>query len=224
MNWETEKKKFEDFIIENNVIGFFENPIILKSGRKSYWYVNWRTISEDVYLFDILTDYIISFIEFLELKPNCFYGVPEGATKLGVITQFKWAKQQKKFKKGAFNLPMGRAKPKKHGDPKDKYFIGVPKGKVIILEDTATTGGSLLKCINDLKSLNIDTLAAVVLTDRNEIRDDGKTVKQVINERGIKYFAMSNAVDILPNLKPNQIIAKHIKDYFKKYGSSEIEF
>ncbi|MFX0057680.1 MAG: hypothetical protein ACFE85_04450 [Candidatus Hodarchaeota archaeon] len=224
MKWDIIKKNFYDFIIENNVIGFFKDPITLKSGRQSYWYVNWRNIAEDVYLFDELTDYIISFVKSLELNPDCFYGVPEGATKLGVITQFKWAKQQTIYSKGVFSLPMGRAAPKMHGDPKDKYFMGIPKGKVIILEDTTTTGGSLINCIEHLKTLEIELIAAIVLTDRNELRDDGRTVKEAINEKGINYYSMSNAVEILPFLKPNQNLAKNIEDYFKNYGARQLKF
>jgi len=224
MKLETIKKSFNDFIIENKVIGFFKDPIILKSGRQSYWYVNWRNIAEDVFLLDILTDFIISFVKYLKLDPDCFYGVPEGATKLGIITQFKWAKQHKNYGKDVFPFPMGRALPKKHGEPKDKYFVGAPKGKVIILEDTTTTGGSLIKCIDELQILNLNIIAVIVLTDRNEKRDDGKTVKQAINEKGVEYFPMSNAIDILPYLKPNEILAKQIEDYFKKYGSHKLKF
>jgi len=31
---------FDDFIIENDVVGFFDKPVTLKSGRISHWYVN----------------------------------------------------------------------------------------------------------------------------------------------------------------------------------------
>ena len=34
--------EFNDFILRNKVIGFFEEPITLKSGRISNWYVNLR--------------------------------------------------------------------------------------------------------------------------------------------------------------------------------------
>jgi orotate phosphoribosyltransferase len=203
MSWELEKKEFYKFIIQNNVIGFFDEPITLKSGRQSYWYVNWRNIAEDVFLFDILTDYLISYVKHLNLKPDCFYGVPEGATKLGVITQYKWAISDKNLTPGKFILSMGRAKPKEHGALKDKFFLGIPKGRVIIVEDTTTTGGSLLK---------------------TELRDDGRTVEEAIKLKNIQYFAMSDAFDLLPNLNPNETIKSHIKNYFKKYGSKEIEF
>jgi orotate phosphoribosyltransferase len=225
MSWD--KSKFYSFLIENNVIGFFEKPLKLKSGRISYWYVNWRNISEDTYLIDELTDYLIDFVSSLELKPDCFYGVPEGATKLGIITQFKWAKVQSDYGQNVYKLSMGRSKPKEHGDPKDKYFLGIPNGKVIILEDVTTTGGSLLQTINYLKDIGVKIIAAIGLTNRNELRDDGKSVEQIILDKNIKYYSMSNAIELLPiiynKLKPGDFIAKNIENYFKKYGIDEIK-
>jgi orotate phosphoribosyltransferase len=225
MNWQ--KEKFYEFIIENNVIGFFKEPLKLKSGRISYWYVNWRNVAEDVYLIDKLSDFIISFVKELDLNPDCFYGVPEGATKLGIITQYKWAKGQLNYKMGAYSLSMGRVKPKEHGDPKDKYFLGNPKGKVIIIEDVTTTGGSLLETIKFLSEIDIKIIAAIGLTNRNEIRDDNKSVEVIIEENDIKYYAMSNAIDLLPiafnKLKPGRKILEQIEEYFKKYGIKEIK-
>ena len=222
MNWEIEKDNFHKFIFKNKIIGFFEEPIKLKSGRLSYWYVNWRNISEDVFLLDKLCDYLLFFINFLNLSLDCFYGVSEGATKLGIITQYKWAKKQEKYDSGSFRLSMGRGRPKEHGDPKDRYFLGQPQGKVIILEDVITTGESLIDNIKKLKELNIDIIAVIVLTNRNELRNDGKSVEEVIRKEGVKFYAMSNATDLLPNLKPNKEISLKIEAYFKKYGTKEI--
>ncbi|MFX1409893.1 MAG: hypothetical protein ACFFA6_06050 [Promethearchaeota archaeon] len=221
MDW---KKEFNEFILKNNVIGFFEEPIRLKSNRLSYFYINWRNVSEDVFLIDKLTDYIISFIRYLNLKPDCFYGVPEGATKIGIITQYKWAKEQVNYGSGAFILPMGRGNPKDHGDPKDRLFLGMPKGNIIIIEDVTTTGGSLITTIQNLKKNEVNIIAAIGITNRNELRDDGKSVEDAIREEGVKYYAMSNAVELIPQLKIKKDTAKHIERYFKKYGTKEIIF
>ncbi len=224
MNWETEKEKFYDFIIDNKVIGFYKEPVLLKSGRESPFYVNWRNISEDVYLTDKLTDYLLSYIKCLQLVPDCFFGVPEGATKLGIITQFKWARKNRNYKPGIFKLSMGRGRPKNHGEIKDRFYLGIPNGKVVILEDVTTTGVSLIQCIEDLQKLNVNVISAIGLTNRNEIRDDGKTVKQLVSEKGVKYFAMSNIIEILPKLNPNKEIALLIENYFKKFGTRKITF
>jgi len=223
MSWK-HKEDFYNFIIENNVIGLFKEPIRLKSGRLSNWYVNWRNVAANVYLIDKLTDFLLLFIDFLKLKPDCFYGVPEGASKLGIITQFKWARKQNEYNSGKYILPMGRGKQKQHGDPKDKFFLGIPIGNVIVLEDTTTTGGSLVNTVRTLKELKLNIIATIGLTNRNELRDDGKSVDEIILEEGIEYYAMSNALELLPKLKPDNQITNEIIEYFKKYGTKEIQF
>jgi len=220
------QEDFNSFILENNVVGFFEEPIKLKSGRMSNWYVNWRTPTSDVYLLDKLTDFVLAFAEDNNLAPDCFYGVPEGATKLGVITQYKYAKSSPNYSKGSNVLPMGRAKPKEHGAPKDRFFVGQPKGKVIVLEDVTTTGGSLLKTIDQLKEAGIEVFAAVGLTNRMEVRDDGKSVKQAVEEKGVKYLSMSSALELLPEVykkNPNEAIKKAIEEEFEKYGVEKLK-
>ncbi|MFX0007711.1 MAG: hypothetical protein ACFFA7_10890 [Promethearchaeota archaeon] len=222
MKWKQES--FNEFIKIQNVIGIFDKPIKLASGRLSYWYVNWRKITSDAYLLDVLTDYIISFISCLGLNPKCFYGVPEGGTKLGIITQYKWAKMQKNFNPGNYPISMGRGKQKEHGDPRDRLFIGLPEGEVVILEDVVTTGDSLIKTIQKLDELNINIISVIILTSRNELRDDGTNIKDIILQYDIPFYAMSNAIELLPHLEMKSEIKNNIIEYFKKYGTQEINF
>ncbi len=222
------QESFNSFIIDNGIIGFFKEPITLKSGRKSNWYVNWRTATNDAFLLDQLTNFILQFVKTKGISFSCFYGVPEGATKTAVIAQFKYAKSSSEFSKGSFPVPMGRGKPKEHGDPKDKYFVGQPKGKVIVLEDVTTTGGSLLNAIQSLKEAGIEIAAAIGLTNRMELRDDGKSVKEAVESLGIPYYEMSRATELLPlaykKLNPGKEIAEAIAREFKSYGVEEIGF
>ncbi len=220
------QSEFNNFISENGVYGFFKEPITLKSGRLSHFYANWRNVVEDVYLTDKLADYVISFVESNGLIVDTFYGVPEGATKFGILTQYKYA-MKKGCAKGDFVLSMGRAKPKDHGAPKDKYFVGVPKGKVIVIEDVTTTGGSLIDTLNGLKESNIDVVGVISLTNRMEKRDDGKSVKQAIDNLGIKFYSMSSALEMLPliykSLSPGEDIGKEIEKEFEEYGVEKIK-
>ncbi len=218
--------EFNRFALENNVVGFFEKPIKLKSGRMSNWYVNWRNVAEDVFLLDRLTDYIIAFTEDLGLEPDCFYGVPEGATKTGILTQYKWARRSPDYGPGSHALPMGRGKPKEHGAPKDRYFVGQPRGKTIVLEDVTTTGSSLLTAIDSLAEVGVPVIAAFGLTNRMELRDDGQSVKAAVESKGIPYYALSDAFQLLPEaykrLNPGEDIARAIEEEFKKYGVREL--
>jgi len=222
MTWEIEKESFYDFIIKNEVVGFYKKPVKLKSGRLSPFYINWRNVSEDVYLIDMLTDYILLYIEYLKLTPDCFFGVPEGATKLGIILQFKWAKKNPTYGPGKFPLPMGRGKLKDHGEIKDRIFLGMPKGKVVVLEDVTTTGDSLVQCISRLQDNSVNVIAAVSLTNINEIRDDGKTVEQVIKEKGVNYFSMSVFTNLIPKLNLMKELSISVENYFRKYGVNNL--
>lgn len=222
-----DQEKFNQFILENQVVGFFEEPITLKSGRLSHWYVNWRNVTEDVFLSEQLADQIMAFVEDSELEPDCFYGVPEGATKLGIIIQYQWAKNSPNYGPGSHILAMGRGKPKDHGEPKDRFFLGQPKGKVVILEDVTTTGSSLLETIDNLSEAKTQIIAAIGLTNRMELRDDRKSVKEVVEAKGVPYFQMSNALELLPlayiKLKPREEIAKKVEEEFQKYGVKKLK-
>lgn len=218
--------KFNEFALDNGVIGFFENPVRLKSGRTSNWYINWRTVAGDVFLLDQLANHVIAFTLDLRLNPDCFFGVPEGATKLGVITQYKWALQSSSYAPHSHALPMGRGIPKEHGIPKDKYFVGEPKGKTIILEDVTTTGDSLLTTIDSLTEAGIKIASALSLTNRMEKRDDGSSVQQEVEARNISYRALSNAIQLLPlackRLNPSEEIVRAIEEEFERYGVERI--
>ncbi|MBU1922629.1 hypothetical protein KKD84_05470 [Patescibacteria group bacterium] len=219
--------EFNQFIIDCDVIGFFDKPITLKSGRTSHWYVNFRNLTEDVYLTEKLADYVIAYAKDAGLKPDCFYGVPEGATKTAIITQLKWASQQEDYGRGTHILPMGRGKPKEHGNPKDRLFLGMPEGKTIILEDVTTTGGSLLNTLDVLLEAGVPVMAAIGLSNRMELRDDGKTVKQAVEEKKVSYHYLSNALELLPlayrKYEPGKAVAREIEAELKKYGNHELD-
>ncbi len=214
--------QFNSFILENNVIGFFNQPITLKSGKQSHFYINWRTVTEDVYLTDQLSNYILAFVQTKNLSLDCFYGVPEGATKIAILTQYKLATSSPNYQKASHCLPMGRGKPKEHGAPKDKYFVGEPQGRICVVEDVTTTGGSLLSTIDQLLQMRKQNLFALGLTNRNDLFDNGNTVEKLFSQKGILYFAMSNAFDLLPHAyqiqQPGMDMAQKVEQEFISQG------
>ncbi len=220
------QQEFNSYVLENDVIGLFEQPITLKSGRISNWYVNWRNVAGDVFLLDKLTDFVISFVKEKGIEVDTFYGVPEGATKLAVLTQFKWAKSLGNLSKGSHVLAMGRAVPKQHGAVKDKFFVGMPQGRTVVIEDVTTTGGSLLDTVDSLKQAGVNVVAVLSLTNRMEKRDDGTSVKEAVEEKGVPFFSLSNSCKLLPQLfrklGTDQEIIKIVKEYFEKYGVEKL--
>ncbi len=222
-----DQSEFNKFIEESGVYGFFKEAITLKSGRKSHFYANWRNVVEDVFLTEKLANYLIEFVKANNVEVDTFYGVPEGATKLGVITQFIFSKQQTNYGKGSAILSMGRAKPKDHGAPKDKYFVGTPQGKTVVIEDVTTTGGSLITTLEGLKEAGINVSAVISLTNRMEKRDDGLSVKEAIEKMGMKFYNMSTAIELLPimykKLSPGEEIGKEIEKEFEEFGVEKIK-
>ena len=221
------QKKFNQFVLNSGIIGFFAKPIKLVSGRTSSWYVNWRNVASDVFLIDQLSDFVIDFCRFKKIEHDCLYGTPDGATKLAVLCQYKWAKKQKKFQPGRHILAMGRKTPKDHGEPKDRFFVGAPSGRVVVLEDVTTTGGSLIKTVATLKKMRIKVAAALALTSRNEKTEDNRSVAEVLKKLGVKYLAMSHALELLPMIVKQKKISRKIHqsiiDEFKQYGESGID-
>ncbi len=215
-------EEFNKFIEETNVYGFFQEAITLKSGRKSHFYANWRNVVEDVFLTDKLADFVIAFAKSNNLNVDTFYGVPEGATKLGVISQYKLANRSSNYSKGSHILAMGRAKPKDHGAAKDRYFVGMPKVNVVVIEDVTTTGGSLIKTLEGLKDAGINVVGIISLTNRMEKRDDGLSVKEAIEKMGLNFYTMSTSLDMLPlmykKLQLGNEVGKAIESEFSEYG------
>ncbi|MCB0416891.1 MAG: hypothetical protein H6617_11280 [Bdellovibrionaceae bacterium] len=224
---------FEEFILEEKVAGFFEKAIQLKSGRRSHWYVNWRSVTNDVFLLDRLCDFILDFVESQKLAVDCFYGVPEGATKTGLLSQYKWAKRQSNFSKGSHVLAMGRAKAKLHGDPKDRYFVGQPKGKTVVVEDVTTTGGSLIETMDQLREAGVNVVAVLGLTNRGEKPVDaseGMSVADRIAKRfgkDLPYYALSHAHSLLPKLaarlNPSAEVLAALEAEYAEYGTSPLK-
>lgn len=218
------QEKFNQFVINQDIIGMFSSPVVLKSGRESCFYVNWRTVTSDTVLLHQTAEFLIDYIQENEIPVDTFYGVPEGATKTALICSYLWAKRVGPFTPGSWRLSMGRAKPKEHGDPKDRFFIGAPKGKTVVLEDTSTTGGSLIKTLDHLIEMKIDISAIILLTDRGQLTDDGLSVGEVLKKRypKIPFHSLSSATDLLPQLNQVRPIENELKEKldleFQKFG------
>jgi orotate phosphoribosyltransferase len=222
-----ERDLFDDFALASGVVGFYEEPVTLKSGRTSNWYVNWREACNDAWRLDYLADFLIAYATEQGISTDCFFGVPEGATKLAIVASLKLAKESTKFRAGSHVVPMGRSVPKQHGKPEDKYFVGAPRGRVVVLEDVTTTGESLINTADHLLEQKIQVVAAIGLTNRNQLRDDEKTVEQVLAQRGIVYFSLTNAHRLLPSAckrkTPSDYIIDAVEREFAEYGIEPIK-
>jgi len=141
---------------------FLKKRIKLSSGRISNFYIDVRKVSlspKGVYL--------ISHLIFNLLKPKkvtAIGGPTLGADPIVSGVCYLAYKREKKLK--GFLI---RKSPKKHG--RQKLIEGqvlLPGERVVIVDDVATSGSSLIKAIEVLKKERIKVVAAVSVVDREE--------------------------------------------------------
>ncbi|MBF0360456.1 MAG: hypothetical protein HQK49_05555 [Oligoflexia bacterium] len=195
---------FINFIIDHKVLTVSSTPFTLASGQKSHLYINWRSVTNNFFLFDKLLKMVLEFIQLNNIHCDTFYGVPEGASKLALFVQYFYL--QKKYSSeessSLATLAMGRGVPKNHGSIADKYFIGQPIGDVIIIEDVTTTGESLIKTIEIVKELpNTKVIGCLVLTDRSH--HGSKSMDDYFVKNNIKLYSLSNMDKIIQKINSN---------------------
>lgn len=204
------KKEFDEFILKNKVVGIKEEPFKLKSGRLSHWYANCRVLSDTFELLDRTSGFVIDFLQEKGMKFDYVYGVPDGATKLGMMINARLGAENPKQK-----MVIGRKEPKEYGDPRDRYFIGpVAEGdNVVVLEDVTTTGSSVIEHIRFLREAKLNVVAVVALVNRLEKRDDGLGVAEYIKkEFNLPYQWLSDAERLLPLVvKEGKLSAELVK-------------
>jgi len=140
----------------------FKKKIILSSGKTSNYYVDVRKVSlspEGVYLISRLI-----FKEINDYSIQAIGGPTLGADPIvsGVcLLAYKDKRRLKGF--------LIRKSPKKYG--RQKLVEGqllLPGDRVVIVDDVATSGSSLIKAIDVLKKESIEVVCAIVVVDREE--------------------------------------------------------
>lgn len=218
-----DRDEFENFLIYNDCVEICDPPRILANNRESRHYFNVRNVTGTSEKLKILTDFLHAYTTSKVNSFDYYYGVPEGATKIGIIASYRFCNK----------VVMGRGKVKDHGDAYDKYFVTPPeKGeKPVIVEDTTTTGTSILKEVDKISKVGVDIAAAIVIVNRLEKMGDNitvldKTIEDELREKGIQLYSMTDASTLLPiylKTHPQPIrFLKEIEDYSRKYGSREL--
>lgn len=218
--------EFDEFLLENNCVGFFEEPITLKSGRPGYYYINVRNVLSTVGLKRKTARFVYDFALSQGYAPDYFLGVPEGATPLAeAVTELIDYRDP-------FDIPavILRAKPKDHGDPKDRYSVGaLTEGdKVVLLEDITAIGGSVLKCVPGVQEAGVKIKRVIAVANRLERRDDGRTVAEALKEDfDVNYASLTDSSTLVPKAyqkqQPGRKVAENVMNYSKEYGAVEIK-
>lgn len=156
----------------------------LTSGKKASFYIDLRQVSLDHRVAPLIGDVMVELVqEFPEVQ--MVGGLTMGADPIASAMMHRAVLAGRPL--DAFVV---RKEPKGHGMGKQVEGPDIIGKKVIVVEDTSTTGGSPLKAIEAVEKAGGIVVAVAVVVDR----DTG--AKQVIEEAGYPYRAALGLADL----------------------------
>ena len=193
-------KEFVTFLHQKGIIKFGE--FTLASGKSSSYYVDLRLVPSYPHEFRMMIKYLENQItEDIGLENfESIVSVPTGGLVIGSALAIETVKP----------LIYVRSKPKDYGTSKSvegKIHDGM---KVVMIDDVATTGGSVVNAIKSLTEVNVPVKDAYVIVDRMEGADEA------LAELGVKMHSILNILQIAEVLYEQKMIEVEILDKVKK--------
>ena len=193
-------KEFVTFLHQKEVIKF--GNFTLASGKSSSYYVDLRLVPSYPHEFRMMIKYLENQItEDIGLENFESIGsVPTGGLVIASALAIETVKP----------LIYVRSKPKDYGTSKSvegKIHDGM---KVVMIDDVATTGGSVVNAIKSLTEVNVPVKDAYIIVDRMEGADEA------LAELGVKMHSILNILQIAEVLYEQKMIDIEILDKVKK--------
>src|SRR4051794_14531774 len=162
----------------------FHGDFTLTSGRKASYYIDLRKVSLDHRVAPLIGQVMVDLIDGIP-EVAAVGGLTMGADPIAAAVLHQGAARGKSY--DAFVV---RKEPKDHGRGKQVEGPDLAGKRVVVLEDTSTTGGSPLKAIEALLAVGAEIAAVAVVVDR----DTG--AREVIEGAGYPYFAAIGLKDL----------------------------
>ena len=193
-------KEFVTFLHQKEIIKF--GNFTLASGKSSSYYVDLRLVPSYPHEFRMMVKYLENQItEEIGLENfESIVSVPTGGLVIGSALAIETVKP----------LIYVRSKPKDYGTSKSvegKIHDGM---KVVMIDDVATTGGSVVNAIKSLTEVNVSIKDAYVIVDRMEGADEA------LAELGVKMHSILNILQIAEVLYEQKMIEVEILEKVKK--------
>ena len=187
-------KEFSIFLFENKIIQF--GDFTLASGKKSSYYVDLRLIPSYPHQFRKMVKHLQNeIIDEIGLDNfDSLVSVPTGGLVIASALAVETVKP----------LIYVRSKPKDYGTSKSvegKIHDGL---KVVMIDDVATTGGSVVNAIKSLKDSKIVVEDAFVIVNRMEGADES------LKEEGVRLHSLTNVMEITKILHEQDLVGEEI--------------
>ncbi|GBL41058.1 orotate phosphoribosyltransferase [Nitrosopumilaceae archaeon] len=183
-------KEFATFLHQKEIIKFGE--FTLASGKKSSYYVDLRLVPSYPHQFRTMIKYLQNnIVESIGLNSfDSLVSVPTGGLIIASALAIEIVKP----------LIYVRSKPKDYGTSKSvegQIYEGM---KVVMIDDVATTGGSVVNAIKSLKEANITIEDAYVIVNRMEGADEA------LKELGVKLHSITDVMQITQALHEQKLV------------------
>lgn len=160
-----------------------DGPFTLRSGETSDWYIDARQTTFDGLGAILVGEAVLSV---LDSEVTAVGGMTMGADPIAVATAMAGARARLPLR--SFSI---RKEAKDHGT--GGRLVGpVASGDVVaVVEDTTTTGSTLIEAIEVLAVAGVKVTQAIVVVDRS-----GGSASEVLAGEGVPLVALVTAVDL----------------------------
>ncbi len=153
----------------------FHGDFTLTSGKKASYYVDLRKVSLDHRVAPLIGQVMLDLIADVP-DVAAVGGMTMGADPIASAILHQGAARGL-----AYDAFVVRKEPKDHGRGRQIEGPELEGKRVIVLEDTSTTGGSPLKAVEALRKVGAEVVAVAVVVDRNT------GAREVIEADGVPY-------------------------------------
>lgn len=159
--------------------------VTLSSGREADYYVDLRRITLHGVAAPLVGQVMLDLLEANGIEADAAGGLTMGADPVGTAMLHAAAARG-----GRLDSFVVRKQSKAHGLQRRIEGPDVTGRRVVVVEDTSTTGGSPLTAVEALREVGADIRAVAVIVDR----DSG--AREAIEAQGLAYLAAYSLADL----------------------------
>ena len=168
----------------------FHGDFVLSSGKQATYYVDLRRVSLDHRVAPLIGRVMLDLIaEFddpgADVRVDAVGGLTMGADPIAAAILHQGAAVGR-----AYDAFVVRKEPKDHGRGRQVEGPDLAGRRVIVVEDTSTTGGSPLKANDAVRKVGAEVVAVAVVVDR------ATGAKEIIEAEGVAYRAAIGLADL----------------------------
>ena len=221
------RSSFDNFLLKQGCLAFFNPPISLECGRRSGWDIDLHNLYANLTIKRQLAKYVYTFAVEQGLQPDLFLGIPMRAIPLGEsvneLIDYKDPEQ--------IPATILRQDDTRNGNPSLRFVVGpLHAGQhVVLIDDTVVTGTSFMRYVSRLQDSGIIVDGVIVGINRLEKMDTGRAVDRLLKEAyGVTLYCLTDVSTLLPKAIHSMNMpldtVQELEQYYHKYGIHDFSF